>query len=531
MTRYFRDIRRLYGQVPGGLFGSDENCREGFTGPRQAVETCGMVEFMLSCETLLWISGDLTWADRCEDVAFNSLPAALTADLKALRYLTAPNQVQSDQQSKSPGIQNGGPMYHMNPHSHRCCQHNWGHGWPYYAQNLWMATPDNGIAAVFYCASKVKATVGKGTEVTINKTTHYPFSDTVELVLSLGKSATFPLHCRVPRWCDKPLVHINGQTTQHQGRAGHFITLSRRWKTGDRILLTLPMETRLRRWPQNRNSVSVDRGPLTYSLKIGEQVKRQGGTEQWPAWEIYPTTPWNYGLDLSQTLEMTEKTWPANDMPFTQDGCPLAITTKGRRIPQWQLDDLGLCTEIQESPVKSDEPLEAITLIPMGAARLRVSAFPVIGSGPDAQVWEEPPQPFYQVEASHAFSGDTLTAPCDGVTPRHSNDHSVARFTWWDHRGTSEWIAYSFDEPQQVSRVAVYWFDDTGTGQCRVPAKWRLVYRQNNAWVPVTTTSSYGVDKDRFNDVSFTSVTTQELRVEVKLQKDFSGGILEWTVE
>ena len=90
--------------------------------------------------------------------------------MKALRYLTAPNLVLSDRHNKSPGLQNGGPMLHMNPHDHRCCQHNWGHGWPYFAEHLWFATPDNGLAAVLYAASEVKAKVGEdGTEVTIER--------------------------------------------------------------------------------------------------------------------------------------------------------------------------------------------------------------------------------------------------------------------------------------------------------------------------------------------------------------------------
>ncbi|MGB2824733.1 MAG: beta-L-arabinofuranosidase domain-containing protein, partial [Phycisphaerae bacterium] len=142
--RNWREIRAKYGQVPGGMFGGDENCRPGFTGPRQAVETCGMVEMMLSHEMLLKIDGEVKWADRCEDVAFNSLPAATTVDFKALRYLTAPNQILSDAKNHSPGVQNRGAMFLMNPHAHRCCQHNMAHGWPYYAEHLWLATPDNG---------------------------------------------------------------------------------------------------------------------------------------------------------------------------------------------------------------------------------------------------------------------------------------------------------------------------------------------------------------------------------------------------
>jgi len=43
--------------------------------------------------------------------------------------------------------------------------------------------------------------------------------------------------------------------------------------------------------------------------------------------------------------------------------------------------------------VKSDEPVEEVTLIPMGAARLRVTMFPVIGAGPDAKIWQAPEPP------------------------------------------------------------------------------------------------------------------------------------------
>lgn len=81
--RNFQTIRSQYGQVPGGLFGGDENCRPGYTDPHQAVETCGKVELMHSAESLVAITGNPVWADRCEDVAFNSLPAALTAELRA----------------------------------------------------------------------------------------------------------------------------------------------------------------------------------------------------------------------------------------------------------------------------------------------------------------------------------------------------------------------------------------------------------------------------------------------------------------
>jgi hypothetical protein len=125
----------------------------------------------------------------------------------------------------------------------------------------------------------------------------------------------------------------------------------------------------------------------------------------------------------------------------------------------------------------------------------------------------------------------SIDALNDGIVPKKSNALDVPRFTWWDHKGTAEWVQYKFKQPTTLSAVEVYWFDDTGTGLARVPASWRLVYRSDNAWKPVRATSPYGVQKDRFNRVTFDPVTTTILRLEVQLQPNVSGGILEWKVE
>ncbi len=533
--RNWQKIRDMYGQVPGGMFGGDENCRPGFTGPRQAVETCGMVEAMLSHETLLTITGSGVWADRCEDVAFNSFPAAMTPDLKSLRYLTAPNMVQSDSKNKSPGLQNGGPMLHFNPHGHRCCQHNVGHGWPYYAEHLWLATPDNGLAAVLYAASEVNAKVGDGTEVTIAEKTTYPFDERIEFTISTGKAVRFPLYLRIPGWCSKPQVAINGKAMGNEAQALSYLVIERTWSDGDRVVLVLPMEISLRRWTRNLDSVSVDRGPLTYSLKIGEKYVRQGGTEEWPAWEIYPTTAWNYGLVLNESdpaagFEVVKKPWPKDNQPFEINATPIVLRTKAKRIPNWKMDHLGLVGKIRQSPIASDEPVETVTLVPMGAARLRIASFPTIGAGPDAHQWPEAPVPFGGM-ASHCWGSDSVEAISDGLVGKNSNDHSIPRFTWWPRQGSKEWIQYKLKKPSKVSAVEVYWFDDTGGGGCRTPAAWRLLYKDGEKFKEVMGAGTYGTEKDKFNKVTFDPVETTMLRIEVQLKPQVSGGILEMKVK
>jgi hypothetical protein len=532
--RNWSKIRDMYGQVPGGMFGGDENCRPGFTGPRQAVETCGMVEMMLSHETLLTISGDPKWADRCEDVAFNSLPAAFTPDLKALHYLTAPNLILCDRQSKSPGVQNGGPTFLFDPHTHRCCQHNSGHGWPYYAEHLWLATPGNGLAAALYAPCEVKAKVGEGATVTIVEQTRYPFEDNIEFTVKTSEPVRFPLYLRIPGWCKSPEVTMNGKMLEMYGSRA-YIEINRQWTDRDKVELRFPMEIKLRKWAKNQNSVSVDRGPLTYSLKIGEKYVRAGGTDQWPAYEIHPTTAWNYGLVLDEdepgsSFELVRKMWPVDDQPFEANAAPIELRAKAKKIPAWQKDNLGLVGNLQPSPTRSGEPIETVALIPMGCARLRISSFPTIGDGPDAHEWAPPPKPL-PASASHCWDADTVAALGDGLVPRNSNDRSIPRFTWWDHKGTIEWVQYNFDEVRRISGAAVYFFDDTDGGGCRIAQSWRLLYKDGDTRKPVTNAGIYGVDKDKFNSVKFDAVQTTSLRLEAQLQPGFSAGILEWRVD
>lgn len=403
----FRIVREHFGQVPGGMFGSDENARPGYADPHQGTETCGFVEQMFSNEQLLRITADIAWADHTEEVAFNSLPAAMMPDLKSLRYITSPNMVVNDAKNHHPGIMNRGPFLMMNPFSSRCCQHNHSQGWPYLVENLWMATPDNGLAAVIYAASTVKAKVGNGKEISIQCVSNYPFEDQLRFTVHARQGVKCPLYFRIPAWCTKAQMTINGKKLATHPVAGKYLSIERTWKENDAIVLTLPKEIKLRKWEQNHNSVSVDYGPLTFSLKIGENYVRKESTETaiedskwqkevdtklWPSYEIYPTSNWNYGLeldpkDLSKSFTLETKSWPADNYPFTASAAPLVLKVKGKKIKAWMVDANGLAGELQDSPVKSTEATETLELIPMGAARLRISAFPTIG-GSGANEWK-----------------------------------------------------------------------------------------------------------------------------------------------
>ena len=130
-----------------------------------------------------------------------------------------------------------------------------------------------------------------------------------------------------------------------------------------------------------------------------------------------------------------------------------------------------------------------------------------------------------------ASRGIAADAANDQMLPKNSSDESVPRMHWWPHKGTTEWVQYDFPGVQSVSRAEVYWFDDTGEGECRIPKSWRLLYKEGGRWIPVVSLVPYAVEKDRLTAVSFEPVKTESLRLEIELQTGYSAGVLEWKVE
>jgi Uncharacterized protein conserved in bacteria len=395
----FRLIRNTFGQVPGGMFGADENARMGYIDPRQGTETCGFVEQMASDELLLMMTGDPFWAEHCENVAFNSFPASMMPDMKSLRYITSPNQSISDSKNHHPGIDNNGPFLAMNPFSSRCCQHNHGQGWPYYIEHLIMATSDNGIAAAIFGACTASAKVSDGKSVEIVEDSNYPFEESIRFTVNPSEKVSFPFYIRIPIWTENPTVSINGKPIAVKLLPGKYLCLEREWEKGDRVVLEIPMKLSQSVWTVNQNSRSINYGPLTFSLKIEENYKQVSSTEtaigdskwqknadatKWPSYEIYPGSDWNYALVIDETIpleknfEVVKKKWPSNNYPFTVGDSPIEIKANGKKLLTWKIDGNGLTSELpipENRKFASDT--EDITLVPMGAARLRISAFPV----------------------------------------------------------------------------------------------------------------------------------------------------------
>ena len=361
--RMLEVMDRYHLQAHGGHSGDEH-----YAGldPSQGTELCSIVEAMYSLEQAIAILGDAAFGDRLERLAFNALPATFKADMWAHQYDQQVNQVLCSIDKTRNWTTNGpdANIFGLEP-NFGCCTANMHQGWPKYVAHLWMATREKGLAAVAYGPSVVEARVGDGVPVSIEQVTDYPFKGEIRLKLSAPKPVRFPLQLRIPAWAEGARASVGGKP-----KPGTFFTIDREWKSGDTVELVLPM--RVRRETHYRGSAVVMRGPLVFSLGVGEDWRKVRGQEPHADWEVHPATPWNYGL-ASAEPKVEEKA--AGESPFSAEGAPVVIKARGRRLPEWGLVN-GSAGPVPESPARSGEAEESLTLVPYGCARLRVTAFP-----------------------------------------------------------------------------------------------------------------------------------------------------------
>jgi len=438
-------------------------------------ETCAAIANALWNERMFLLHGDAKYIDVLERVIYNGFLSGIAMTGDRFFY---PNPLEND-----------GKYERSQWFGCSCCPVNDVRFIPEIASFIYATRGSNAYVNLFIGGD---ATLDiEGTPVVVKQETRYPWDGKITLTLDPKTAKKFTLNIRIPGWArNRPVpsdlyryddglapttqLKVNGKTVKLALAENGFAQIYRTWKPGDVVTVTFDMLVRhVVAHPAvkaDAKRFAVERGPLVY---CAEGADNQGSV-----------------LDKIPGAKVTFR-----------------VETKP--------DLFGGITVIH---IKPQGQGDALTCIPYYAWCHR-------GTN-EMRVWQLT-QPEIR-QASHCWQADSVEACFDGKEPKSSNDQSIPRFTWWPQKGTKEWVTHSFDTPTTVSEASVYWFDDSGTGSCRVPKGWQLFYRAGSQWKPVQNTSAYETAKDRFNKITFSPVKTTALKLDVELQDGFSGGILEW---
>lgn len=498
---YVRAIDKIWENVAGkklyitggiGAKGSGEAFGANYELPNMTAynETCAAVGNDFWNHRLFLLHADAKYIDVLERTLYNGAISGVSLDGKTFFY---PNPLESNgQHQRSPWFGTA------------CCPSNitrFVASMPGYVY----AQSGDQLYVNLFVASDATVKLDGGVSLNITQQTKYPWDGAVKMTVRPDQAAKFTVKIRIPGWArNQPvpsdLYHysgapgvpatlaVNGKRVAMSLDKGYAV-IAREWKPGDTVELYLPMP--IRRVIANdqvaadHGRVALERGPILYAA---EWADNPGGKVR--------------NLVLPRDEKLTAEFKPA--------------LLKGVEVIQGRA--LALAYDAQGNVQKTQQ---AFTAIPYYAWANR-------GRG-QMIVWlpeTEPaakPAPFL---TPHVTSSPSRRSPLTV----NDGDESTS-FDWWPKKGTTEWVEYTFDKPARVSSAEVYWFDDTGEGEVRVPASWKILYLDGDAWKPVENASVYGLEKDKYNHVTFQPVSTSALRLEVTMQLNWSAGINEWKVK
>lgn len=495
---------KLY--ITGGIGAAGGS--EGFGGPYELPNMTAYCETCASIANILWnhrmflMTGEAKYMDVLERTMYNAALSGISLDGKLFFY---PNVLESiGQHGRSPWF------------GCACCPSNVARFIPS-VPGFAYAHQEKRVYVNLFASGHANIEL-PGNQVKLQQETHYPWQGEVKITVTPEQPAEFQLMLRVPGWARNEVVpsdlyrfvkknsapvglSVNGTSVPIALESGYAV-INRKWQAGDTVVMDLPMPIRrVISHPNvatNKGKVALQRGPLVYCLE----------------------GPDNDGSVLDLVIP--------DDAQLKTQTCPDllggVVTLSGQADTAKRTLDGHIVRD-------ATRPFTAIPYYAWAhRGRAQMTVWPA--RVPEAARPRPADTLAYISKTSASFVHVSLDAIKDQIVPANSADSSGMQLDFWPHKGGTEWVEFQWTQAHSVRGVKVYWFDDSRHGGCRVPKSWRVVYQdQSGAWQPVRNSGTYAVAKDRFNKVEFEPVTTNAIRLEITLAKDWSAGIQEVIIE
>lgn len=389
---------------------------------------------------------------------------------------------------------------------------------------LMYAHTDNEIYCSFYTGSKVDFALTSG-KVALEQKTNYPFDESILLTVNPEKNdQTFSIKMRIPTWVGSQFVpgklysyvdnnskawelYINdkkvGNLSFKKGEVSldkGFVSISRKWKKGDKVELKLPMPVRyshaIKEVKADNDRIAISRGPLVYCAE---------------------------GIDNTEDVNRYYLAKVSTDAKVQRDDTGI-------------LKGIDLIKNVSADyiDVKGNIHQASLNLIPYYAWNNRgVSTMNIWFAENEKKVRESVailPVAIKDIKATYTNEGENVFSIVNRKHPKSSKDTEVNRWTSWNKKGEKQSIDFTFEKPTDIKAFSVYWYDDNGG--VRLPDVWNLEYKDDSgSWKPflLYSTDSYSLLKDQFNLVHSDgdSFVVESIRLNVTPKADSAVGVLQ----
>ncbi len=229
-------------------------------------EYCSLQELLHSYMLLLEKTGDISYADKIENIFLNAAQGARHPSEPSIAYLKADNsysmeglsQIQRDGIPHKPNVR-----YKYSP-THQeaavCCVPNAGRIAPYYLHATWYKT-ENGLLKALYGASSFNTSFNE-TEVSITEKSDFPANGSMIFEISLSQPTEMELAFRIPAWCNR----WNVESSRHYVESDHCIIFSSRWEHSETIRIDFHFDVQMHF--DLRSDVYYTYGPLLLAMPL-----------------------------------------------------------------------------------------------------------------------------------------------------------------------------------------------------------------------------------------------------------------------
>ena len=388
-------------------------------------ETCVTVTWLQFNAQLLRLTGEARFAEQLERVVLNQLFGAERCDGTGWGYY-----VQMEGKKPYSSVLDG-----------HCCLSSGPRGValiPTFATS----TDADGVVVNLYEAGTAKLILRDGSGVTLVTETLYPSDGQINISVTPAAKKSFDVKVRIPQWCEKPTVQVNGRAMMEPPGTDGYVALRREWKKGDRIQLRFKMEPRLLVGThKNEGKVAVFYGPLVLAA--------------------------DEGLLGNAALKLNTVGVSSPDLP--------ALNVKPEPAPQpfktWPGAEVFRINAVTRNSAGS---------LPAGAAeQIRLIPFADAGgTGTAYKVW----LPYGQTPVNKNLLIDGLESRSRKANVGGSvidGDVQTVAVTFNGKAANQDWYAVALDEPVTIERVELFhgrtfhdggWFD-TSDGKPRVQVK------------------------------------------------------------